>query len=674
MTCYDESLMSVNARSAAPAGTPAATPHAVPAAPAAHAEGTGRASGGSLGGLARIVRSILSPWRRASPLYRKYAVFIASLVGLTLLVSGTVEAYFSFLEQRAALVRVQQEKAAGAAAKITQFVSGIEKQLEWAMPPEWIVSQLNLEQRRADYRRLLRQAEYVTDVRYLDSQGYERLRVSRVSVNARETLEDHRNDPRFVQARAGQTHFSAVYFRDDSEPYMTVAVPERGAEGGVTIAEVNLKFVPDVVSGITVGRAGYAYVLDADGRLIAHPDISLVLQQRDLSALPQARAALDLSAPGATGARVSEAADLHGRPVLTASEAIEPPGWHVFVEQPLEEAYATLYASLLRAGLFLAIGLLLSMAASLVLARRMVTPIQALQTGAARIGAGALDQRIVVRSGDELEALADEFNQMTARLRELYASLEQKVAERTRDLEHALEELEMVSRHKSELLGTVSHELRTPLGAIKGYGTALLRFGSRIRPAERREFLESIDRATDRLTALIDDLLLAQRLEAGALPINTQPLTLAPLVQEVVGELAPRALEHVLVSDVAADLCAVRGDPPRVRQVLVNLIDNAIKYSPAGGEVRVSAAMGDREVVISVQDQGVGIAEDQIARVFERFYRIESETLRTTRGTGLGLAICQGIVEAHGGRIWATSPGPGEGSTLSFTLPVWSDE
>jgi signal transduction histidine kinase len=310
----------------------------------------------------------------------------------------------------------------------------------------------------------------------------------------------------------------------------------------------------------------------------------------------------------------------------------------------------------------------------LFLARRMVQPIQALQAGATRIGSGALDQRIEVHTGDELEALAEEFNRMTERLRDSYANLEQKVTERTRDLAEALAQLEVANQHKSDLLSTVSHELRTPLGAIKGYATALLRFGPRIRQAERREFLESIDRAADRLSALIEDLLLAQRLEAGKLPITPEPLNLAELAEEVVAELAPRATDHDFVCLLPPDLPLACGDPRRVRQVLLNLLDNAVKYSPDGGEIRIAADARNGDLAVSVRDEGLGIPADHITRVFERFHRVETSITRSTRGTGLGLAICQGIVQAQGGRIWAESPGEGAGSTFCFTLPRWEDE
>src|SRR2546422_465958 len=219
---------------------------------------------------------------------------------------------------------------------------------------------------------------------------------------------------------------------------MTIALGG-SASAGVTVAEVNLKFIWDVVSQIKVGKAGHAYVVDSRGQLIAHPDISLVLQKTDLSALPQVQQARGARAAGAETVTVAQ--DRNQRPVLAAFATIAPLGWSVFVEQPLGEAFAPLYASAARTAVLLLLGVALAVVASLFLAQRMVTPIRALQAGAAQIGAGELGHRIEIRTGDELEALAEQFNSMTAQLQESYATLERKVEERTRELSEALEKL-----------------------------------------------------------------------------------------------------------------------------------------------------------------------------------------------------------------------------------------
>jgi signal transduction histidine kinase/DNA-binding response OmpR family regulator len=379
--------------------------------------------------------------KRRGQLVKKYAVVFVILVGGALLTSGLIELYFSYRESSAALAQIQQEKANGAASRIELFLADVERQITAVAQTPILPGASVIEERRNEYVRLLRRAPAITEAAFLDAAGKEQLRVSRLAMNVVGRGDDYSGDPRFLEARGGKTYFGPVYFRNESEPYMTMAVRAGGPDSGVLTAEVNLKLIWDVVSQIKIGRAGYAYVVDGNGVLVAHPDISLVLQKTDLSALEQVQLATPRQ-PRPLGEidRTLIARSLKGEQILSAYETIDPLGWAVLVEQPLDEAFAPLYASMLRTVGLLLLGLAISIAASLVLARRMVTPIRALQTGAERIGAGELSHQIEVKTGDELEALGESFNAMTTRLRESYEGLEQKVDERTRDLAESLEQ------------------------------------------------------------------------------------------------------------------------------------------------------------------------------------------------------------------------------------------
>jgi signal transduction histidine kinase len=390
---------------------------------------------------------------RRGGLFLKYAVPLVILTSGALIVSGLVEIYFSYQENKAALSRVQREKALAAAIRIEQFVRELEHQLAWIAQTPWGTRGVPLEQRRLDSLRLLRHAPAVTEVSHLDPTGHEQLRVSRLAMDVIGSNTDLSGEPKYRMALEKKTYFSAVYFRKESEPYMTIALSAGGEDSGVVTAEANLKFIWDVVSNLKVGQGGYAYVVDSKGRLIAHPDISLVLQKTDLSKLPQVMAITG------TIARASEAAPeavigraLDGREVLSSYALIDPLGWLVFVDLPVQEALAPLYASAIRTTVLLLVGLVLSVVAGLWLVRRMVQPIQKLQTGAALIGAGDLEQRIDLKTGDELQALGDEFNKMTERLQESYEGLERKVEERTRELTEALQQ----QTATSEILGVIS--------------------------------------------------------------------------------------------------------------------------------------------------------------------------------------------------------------------------
>ncbi len=366
------------------------------------------ASGGSRGGL-----------------FRKYVMLIVGLVSLVLLVNSALDFWFGYEENKAALFRVQQEKAGAAARRIEQFVDEIERQLGWTTAPQWAASPL--EQRRFDYVRLLRQVPAITELIQLDNSGREQLKVSRLAIDVVGSEKDHSQSPSFTEAKKQRVWFSPVYFRKESEPYMTLAMAHAGRNAGVTIAEVNLKLIWDVITGLKIGQGGYAYVVDREGRLIAHPDISLVLRNTDLATLPQVAAAhAEASSGPAAAPSAMVAKSIDGKSVLTAHAGIAPLGWTVFVELPLREALAPLYGSALRTGALLVLALGLATLAALFLARRMTGPIRQLQAGAERIGAGELDRRIEIHTGDELEGLAGEFNRMAGDLQKSYAELEKK--------------------------------------------------------------------------------------------------------------------------------------------------------------------------------------------------------------------------------------------------------
>jgi len=369
-----------------------------------------------------------------SSLLRKYVVSLVALVSVALLVSGLVGLYFTYEESKTARLNLQREKAEAAATRIDSYVKEIERQLGWMRLSRF--GPAAADYRRLEHLKLLRQVPAITDVLVLDSTGREQLRVSRLGMDVQNSAADRSAAPAFQRTRRGETYYSDVYFRNDSEPYITMAVAGVEPEGGeVTVAEINLKFIWDVISGIRIGQQGIAYLVDARGHLIAHPDMSQALQKTDLSHLAYvSRAVAGDPIP------VTLAPNVRGNEALIAHAAIRPLGWHVFVEQPLSEALAPLYASLQRTGLLLMAGLLLALGVSIALARRMVTPIRAIQAGAARIASGKLDQRISVRTGDELQSLAAEFNNMAQQLRESYTHLEHKVEERTRELRQSLEQ------------------------------------------------------------------------------------------------------------------------------------------------------------------------------------------------------------------------------------------
>jgi two-component system, NtrC family, sensor kinase len=527
-------------------------------------------------------------------------------------------------------------------------------------------------QRNEDFHRLLDRDSSLSRMSYVDARGLEQVRTSALDTDRLGHGADLSHSPEFLAARARQRYFSSVHF-EDGLPHLTVSVAERAPGRGVVVAEVDLRSIRQVVDRARVGSAGYAYAVDSRGGLVTHPNVNLVLRHTSFAALPQVQASLQgRSEAGAT----TTGRDRNGRKVLSAFHTIQPLGWRVFVEQPLSEAFAPLKSAIWRTALLLVAFLLLAIATSILLARRLVRPIESIQSAAAKIGSGSLDQQIEIRSNDELGALAAEFNRMAARLRESYAGLEQKVEERTRELAQALRELdvkgrelETASRHKSQFLANMSHELRTPLNAIIGFTQVLRQQLYGDVNEKQREYLEDILGSADHLLALINDVLDLSKVEAGEVELVVAPFSLRETLERGVVMVRERAshdgVRLSLAANGGADL--VSGDERRISQVIFNLLSNAVKFTPAGGAVDVCATQRNGEVLVSVADTGPGIAAADQARIFEEFKQTEAGAERRD-GTGLGLALSKRLIELHGGRIWVESE-LGKGSTFVFTLP-----
>src|SRR6187401_2376125 len=541
-------------------------------------------------------------------LFTKYVGLFVAVVCVALLSNGIFDVFFYYQEHKASLIRIQREQAEAAAAKIGQFVKEIESQLGWTTQLPWSAG--SIEQRRFDALRLLRQVPAITELAQLDAGGKERLRVSRLAMDVVASGTDFSSDPKFAEAVARKVYYGPVYFRRESEPYMTLAIAGTRRDAGVSVAEVNLKLIWDVVSQIKVGERGHAYVVDAQGRLIAHPDISLVLRNTDMSRLAQVSAA-QTATGGGTSERVQESEDIGGRKVLTAYAPVAPLGWLVFVELPATEAYEPLYAALERLALVLLAALGFAVLAGMFLAGRMVGPIQALRAGAERIGGGDLSQQIRIKTGDELEALADQFNDMAGRLQESYAGLEQKVEERTREVEEKSRQLELASQHKSQFLSSMSHELRTPLNAIIGLTEMMVSNATRFGTEKAQEPLRRVSGAGTHLLGLINQVLDLSKIEAGKLELSPESVNLAPLIDEVVGTARQLAEQNKnrLIVECQDKLGPLNVDAMRLRQILLNLLSNACKFTKEGEVTLRCRTINDGRswVEFAVSDTGIGM-------------------------------------------------------------------
>lgn len=344
-------------------------------------------------------------------LFKKYfrALFAAAVIPL--LIAGGSEAWFGYHDQRARLNDLLNAEARFAAVNIQDFIESIRDQLGWTVQLPWPDDAGD--RRRLDALRLLRQVPAIESLSLVDPAGKERLFVSRIGLNRIEGGEDQSAKPAVMGARSDRIWFGPVTFHGGSEPFMTLAIAGNRSADGVAIAEVNLKFIWQVISGIRVGRTGEAFVLDKPGRLVAHPDISLVLRADENAQrlLQNLRAAI-LAQPGQAAA----GQDIAGKTVLAAMAQIPGVDWSVIVKQPVAEAFGPIYAALWRTAALLIAGAALAAILAYWLTQRMIGPIRLLEEGVPRIGAGQFDHRINLTTSDEFERLATRFNEMASEL------------------------------------------------------------------------------------------------------------------------------------------------------------------------------------------------------------------------------------------------------------------
>ena len=316
-------------------------------------------------------------------------------------------------------------------------------------------------------------------------------------------------------------------------------------------------------------------------------------------------------------------------------------------------------------------------AATIMLAGRIVTPLRSLASVASRIAAGNLTASVEPTTSDEVGQLTDIFNHMTQSIAshihtitELTQTLEQRVEERTRELQEANRQLEVASRHKSEFLANMSHELRTPLNAVIGFTRLVRRRSQDVLPQKQYENLEKVLVSAERLLALINDILDLSKIEAGRLEIRPVSFALEALIDVCLHTVEPmvKGERLCLVKELEADPLLLYTDQDKLQQILMNLLGNALKFTEEG-TITVSARRRDGQLAIAVVDTGIGIHEDALEVIFEEFRQVDSGTTRKYGGTGLGLSISRHLARLLGGDITVRSV-VGVGSTFTVTLPL----
>ncbi len=588
---------------------------------------------------------------RGRGLATKYAIVWSLLVGLLLGVSGLIAAAFAWQDTVQGVGAVQREKALAAAERIDHVIDALEQPLRWVVDDVARRDDRAPQALQIELLQLLRRQPAFVEVRWIDAAGRERLALSRLAMDVLDSGRDWSSHPLVQGARRDGVRFGAVEFRRGSEPHLAMTLAARGG-GAVIWAVVNLKALGEITREAQPAAVGVAYVVDAAGQLLSHPDPSLVLRRTDMAGLPHVRAALAVDR--ATSA--DDARALDGTPVFAAAALVPRLGWTVIVEQPQRQALAPVWGSLARSAALTALGVALAVAASAWLAGRLVRPIRALQARAADIAAGQLDQRIELAGGDEVQALGEQFNRMAAKLQALYASLEARVADRTRELADANEA-------KSRFLAAASHDLRQPVHALGLFAGQLRQAPDH---AAQRALVGDIERAVAAFEALLASLLDISRLDAGSVAVQRTPVALGPLLDRLAGGFAPAVAAKGLRLRTRSTALWVDSDPVLLERVLLNLLGNALRYTARGG-VLLAARPRGAAVELWMVDTGIGIAPEHQAPVFDEFFRVPGVPADGEVGLGLGLAIVRRLVALLGHGLVLRSV-LGRGSAFVLTL------
>jgi signal transduction histidine kinase len=582
-----------------------------------------------------------APVRR--PLLWKYAATLSLLVSALLLAGGALGAWQLYRAARASIEQVQQAEARFAATEIAGFMARVQGALRASTAKFAVLDALAVDDLRIELASLLRHHPELAELRWISAGGREQLALGRVGVDEAGSQRDWSADPRYTGARELGTWVSPVSFRKGSEPHVSVAVASPTA-GSVLAAELNLKLVRDLVGR---GSSATTYVLDSDSHLIAHPDIGLVLARTDFSRLPQVVLAM-------RGREAGPARDIAGEPVIASHARVGPLPWTVIVEQPTARALAPVVETLLPALAIVALGIAAAIVASFVLAQRLVRPIQEIEAQARRLAEGRFDAPIALATGDELQALAEQFNRMAARLGETLASQERRIAERTH-------ELALANEAKTRFLAAASHDLRQPMHAL-GLFAGQLR--ATALPPEAAPLADRVAESAQHLGTLLDALLDLSQLDAGAVRAEPRALPLQPLLARLAQQFAPAAEAKGLAVSAVPTRLWVHSDPLLLERILQNLLANALRYTREG-RVLLGCRRRGSEVELLVADTGCGIAPEHLPQVFDEFWRAGRRS--RDGGIGLGLAIVQRLARLLGHGVGLDSV-PGRGTVARLRL------
>jgi len=621
-------------------------------------------------------KKILVPLRGGG-IRRRLMAWGLSLFGLALLVV-VVAGYFYMARQiRQDAAALQSELASVTGERIRNFVRRkIERFSDNADALSFYP--LGSKQQQLLLGLLVKNDSSFTEASIINSQGMEVVKVSDRKVYFPSDLTDQSKSPKFIKALKGEDYISPVYTSTQAQPFVTMAIPFWGAAqsivGGVS-AEADLSFLWEVIGKIHFATAGYAYLVDEHGNLIAHGDATLVLKRPNLRQVAGVQKFLRNPAHS-DSTPAQEGRGLLGKPVLATYAPVPELGWAVILEEPIDAALANVETLKRSALVFLAIGLFVGAAVIAWVSGRMTGPIRDLHEGAKIIGSGNLDYRVNIETGDEIEWLGEEFNKMAGELKVFYATLEQKVKDKTHELEKTNSQLEQANRSlvnaskaKDEFLNIMSHELRTPLNVISGYAQ-ILKDGvlGRIQP-EQDHGLRTILVQSKELLRMINEVLQVGSLEGGNVSAKFAAVNLRDFFADIRSTYEVLPQKGIpLYWNIPDKLPMVNTDGEKLKHILQNLINNAIKFTEEGS-VTISARHISQAIEFKVKDTGIGMPNETLPSIFQMFRQLDGSGTRSYGGAGVGLYIVKKFVELLNGKIEVESV-LDKGSTFTVIIPI----
>ena len=586
----------------------------------------------------------------------------------------SIEGYVSFRERQRSDSDLRRLEAAQAANEIEIFFRQLTTLLAdvRAQSSNDAIS-ISTSERASEYRRMFALFRPLFRVTWVDGLSRDAIRLDRREVDELngQSATVYASLTDAVRTKR-ELRYEVRSRADGRQSRLLVAAPGSVAQGDVLVLEFDLRFLSEMLAKLHFSNDGFVFVTDASGDIVGHENPNLALRRVKFADATQ----MSGIAPRPSDVPLEASSDSR---IVFSGHKLQSPPWIVIAAQPERTATAWVSDTLWRLAILLGATLLAAGVFAAWSARRMARPISALTDSARDLMLGQ-SINVHTQSGHrELRQLASQFSQMAERVTEAQSGLEQKVQEKTRDLAAANEELEVTSRHKSEFLAHMSHELRTPLNAVIGFSDLLKAQYFGPLNQKQSEYVRDINASGQHLLSLINDILDLAKVEAGRMELMLSDSHVPKLVESCVSLVSERVSRsrQTLTTDVAPDVATWPLDERKVKQCLLNLLTNASKFTPTGGVITLRVWVARNELVAAVSDNGVGIAAEDLPKLFSEFYQAKatddaSGIAAQREGTGLGLALTKGFVELHGGTISVESV-VGKGSTFTMRFPGLAD-